>query len=135
MHCRNCGSEIDKNAVVCVKCGFEPLAKNNHCQNCGEATTDGQKVCTGCGVILKNKVLTPGPRNKIVAAILALFLGGFGIHKFYLGSWGLGIIYILLFLTFIPSIVSFVEFIIFLVMDDNTFERKYNQTPTHPFKW
>ncbi len=38
---------------------------------------------------------TSGDKNKLVAALLALFLGGLGIHKFYLGRTGWGIIYLL----------------------------------------
>lgn len=32
-------------------------------------------------------------RDKTVAAVLAFFLGGIGIHKFYLGQSGQGILY------------------------------------------
>jgi len=41
--------------------------------------------------------------------LLALFLGGFGFHKFYLGQPGLGVLYLLFCWTFIPSIISVVE--------------------------
>lgn len=34
-------------------------------------------------------------KNKWVAIILCFLLGGYGIHKFYLGKIGLGIIYLL----------------------------------------
>ncbi len=54
-------------------------------------------------------------KNKIVAALLAFFFGGLGIHKFYLGRVGQGILYILFCWTGIPSIIAFIEFIIFLV--------------------
>ena len=52
--------------------------------------------------------------NKVAYCILALLLGGLGVHKFYSGRIGLGIVYILFCWTFIPSIVAFVEFIIAL---------------------
>lgn len=35
-------------------------------------------------------------KSRIVAALLAFFLGGFGVHKFYLGKTQAGIIHILL---------------------------------------
>lgn len=66
-----------------------------------------------------------GKKNRIVAALLAFFLGGFGAHKFYLGRIGWGIIYLLLCWTFIPSIVAFIEFIIYLCTSDEEFTRKY----------
>ncbi len=67
-----------------------------------------------------------GSKSKIVAAILALVLGGLGIHKFYLGQNGWGIIYLLFFWTFIPAIVAFVEFILLLLMNDDRFDEKFN---------
>ncbi len=65
-------------------------------------------------------------KNKIVAALLAFFLGGFGIHKFYLGQTFKGIIYLIFFWTFIPAIIAFFEFIILLVMTDDDFNKRYN---------
>jgi TM2 domain-containing membrane protein YozV len=66
-----------------------------------------------------------GNKSRIVAAILAFFLGGLGIHKFYLGQIGWGIIYLIFCWTFIPSIVAFIEFIIYLCTSDEDFTRKY----------
>jgi TM2 domain-containing membrane protein YozV len=66
-----------------------------------------------------------GNKSRIVAAILAFFLGGLGIHKFYLGQIGWGIIYLIFCWTFVPSIVAFIEFIIYLCTSDEDFARKY----------
>lgn len=65
-------------------------------------------------------------RNRLAAAFLAWFMGGFGAHKFYLGQIGFGILYLVLFWTFIPVIVAFVEVFIFLTMSDEEFNRRYN---------
>lgn len=65
-------------------------------------------------------------KNKTTAAILAFFLGGLGIHRFYLGQGGLGILYLLFCWTFIPAIAAFIDFIIFLTMDEDRFNAKYN---------
>ena len=48
-----------------------------------------------------------------------------GVHKFYLGQIGLGVVYLLFCWTFIPSIIAFFEFIFFLIMSDDEFNRKY----------
>lgn len=64
-------------------------------------------------------------KNKTTAAILALFLGGLGIHKFYLGK-SIGILYILFCWTLIPSIIAFIECIMLFMMSDAEFNAKYN---------
>ena len=42
-------------------------------------------------------------KNRFIAALLAIFLGGFGVHKFYLGKWN-GIFYLLLCWTYVWGI-------------------------------
>lgn len=64
-------------------------------------------------------------KNKIVAGLLAIFLGGFGIHKFYLGRVGLGILYLIFFWTIIPAIIGFIEGILYLTMTNSAFHAKY----------
>ena len=78
--------------------------------------------------IISNAATLPGQvgrKSRIAAALLAFFLGGFGVHKFYLGSIGWGIVYLLFCWTFIPSIVAFIEFIIYLCTSDEEFAKKY----------
>ncbi len=65
-------------------------------------------------------------KDKTTAAIFSLFLGGIGIHKFYLGKVGQGIIYLLFCWTFIPAFIGFIEFIILISMADYNFNLKYN---------
>lgn len=65
-------------------------------------------------------------KSKSTAGILALILGGFGVHKFYLGKTGMGILYAVFCWTFIPALVAFIEGIILLTMSDEAFNQKYN---------
>ena len=65
-------------------------------------------------------------KNKVVAAILALMLGWIGVHRFYLGESGAGILYLLFCWTGIPAVIAFFETIILLMMSDRVFDAKYN---------
>jgi len=70
-------------------------------------------------------------KNKVTAAILAFFLGGFGVHRFYLGQVGKGILYLLFCWTPIPWIIAFIDFIVFLATSEKSFNFKYNQDYIH----
>lgn len=67
IHCTTCGEQMAANAASCVKCG----APNAFAQ--GEIST----------------------KSMVPAALLCFFLGGFGIHRFYVGKIGTGILMIL----------------------------------------
>lgn len=65
-------------------------------------------------------------RSKGLATFLAIFFGGIGIHKFYLGRPWWGLTYIIFSWAFIPLILGFLEGIIYLLMSDKSFEQKYS---------
>ncbi len=66
-------------------------------------------------------------KEKNVAGILALFLGGFGVHRFYLNQTGLGILYLIFFWTPIMWIIGLIDAIVFLSMSKEDFDYKYNR--------
>ncbi len=79
-----------------------------------------------------------GSKNKIAAGLLAFFLGSWGIHKFYLGFTGPGLVYLLTntiglaftwMVLWIPNIalwvIALVEAIIYLTKSDEEFEQTY----------
>jgi len=65
-------------------------------------------------------------KNKIVAALLAFFVGFIGVHKFYLNRPVQGVLYLLFSWTGIPAIIAFIDFIVLLVMSQDNFDYKYN---------
>jgi TM2 domain-containing membrane protein YozV/DNA-directed RNA polymerase subunit F len=65
-------------------------------------------------------------KDRTTAMLLCLFLGGFGVHKFYLGKKNDGIIYLVFFWTYIPAIVAVFEFFGFCFMSDREFNSKFN---------
>ena len=75
---------------------------------------------------------SPAPktsRNKIAAALLAFFLGIFGVHRFYLGRVGSGIVMLILTCTVIGTVVSvpwaLIDTLRYLFMGDREFARRY----------
>jgi len=48
-------------------------------------------------------------KDEVVGVLLALFLGTFGAHHFYLRRNGLGILYVLFCWSGIPTLASFIE--------------------------
>lgn len=64
-------------------------------------------------------------KSKVVAALLAIFLGGLGAHKFYLGKIGQGFLYLIFCWTWIPGVVALIEGIIYLCCSDEEFQVKY----------
>jgi len=48
-------------------------------------------------------------RNEVVGVLLALFLGTFGLHHFYLRRNGWGVLYLIFSWTGIPAILGFIE--------------------------
>lgn len=65
-------------------------------------------------------------KNKTTAALFALFLGWFGVHRFYLRQPGLGILYIVLFSMGISVVLGIIDAIVLLAMDPAEFDRRYN---------
>ena len=144
MFCTNCGNEVSAQAIACTKCGLPPRKEKRFCYNCGTEINAQQVMCVKCGVALGHTSgggasVAQGEKNKTVAALLALFIGWLGAHKFYHGSWGWGLVYLALTLTvvlsFIPGIAGVVEAVIFFTMDEAKYEAVYRNTPPAPFKW
>lgn len=65
-------------------------------------------------------------RRRMTAALLALFLGGIGAHKFYLGKIDVGVVYLIFSFTLIPAFIGLIEFITYVTKTDEQFGREYN---------
>ena len=102
------------------------------CSECAQPIHAKAEICPKCGVRQHAPpfgsslgAIAPNGRSRLAAALFALLLGGIGIHKFYLGRPGWGIIYLLFFWTFIPALVGFIEGILLLVMSEAEFNQRY----------
>lgn len=68
-------------------------------------------------------------KDKTAAGILAIILGTIGGHRFYLGQWGLGILYLFMAMFtagIIPFMISIIDAIIFFTQSQESFDAKYN---------
>ncbi len=95
--CKFCAAKIPHDAVICTACGRQvemlsqpqpaPVVINNNNENIVNAPVQVSNV---------NNAMMPGLRqkDKWVAFILCLFFGVLGIHKFYEGRVGLGLLYL-----------------------------------------
>ena len=52
-YCKNCGAELNDNAVVCTKCGVLVGDGNKFCPNCGAEPDPLAVICVKCGYELK----------------------------------------------------------------------------------
>ena len=89
----------------------------------------------------KQQVQQPVKRGKrkFAAGLLSLFLGVFGIHRFYLGQRDLGLLYLAIsligmftfpfleFLVGLMGVIGFVDAILLWTMSRETFNSKFNQ--------
>ncbi|NTW55124.1 MAG: NINE protein [Chlorobaculum sp.] len=108
-------------------------ADEKFCKDCGAIISSKAEICPKCGVRQTSSFgdiasVAPNGKSKLAAALFAIFLGGLGIHKFYLGQVGWGIVYIIFCWSFIPALVGFIEGILYLVMSDSEFISKYGGT-------
>ncbi len=92
-----------------------------YCKGCGQEIHEKAEICTKCGV---RQVSARSDKDKTTAGILALLLGSIGVHKFYMGNSGMGILYLLFCWTFIPAIIAFVEGIIYLTESEEKFSSR-----------
>ena len=71
--------------------------------------------------------IDPGAEKKIVAGVLGILLGGFGVHRFYLGDVTGGILRILITLVTCGAghIIGLIEGIIYLTKSDQDFVETY----------
>ena len=78
----------------------ERAADEIFCSSCGEIIKKEAEICPKCGVRNKNAVpatvANASEKDWLVTLLLAIFLSGFGVHRFYVGKVGTGILMILI---------------------------------------
>ena len=105
-------------AKFCTNCGEKLGEKDVFCSKCGTSVDDNKNVT-------RTEVVTdPNTKSKVGAGLLAIFVGAFGVHNFYLGYNGKAVAQLLLTLVgwilcglgpIVAVIWSFIEGIMILV--------------------
>jgi TM2 domain-containing membrane protein YozV len=96
--CYNCGAQADPAAAVCIKCGVALYAAPGAPPMAAPGGYPGAVPGGYPGAF-------PSPlKSKMVAGLLGIFVGGLGVHRFYLGYNTIGIIQLLV--TIIGGIIT-----------------------------
>lgn len=145
--CQYCGATFVNASEVVPK---QPVYAAVQCRFCGGEIAIGAQKCRHCGEWQTPQVqpIMPQPtyqqsatpyqptssKSKVVAALLAFFLGGFGAHEFYLGRNGSGLAFLCCFLAsswlvfpmIIIGLICLIQAISYLCMSDQAFAEKYH---------
>lgn len=141
-HCTHCGSRLPNNAMFCSSCGMEAdravSGEVKYCSYCGGQIPFEARFCSKCGretgssaanvqqpIIINNNIVQNAQpvvvqhgkqKSKWLAFILCFFFGTFGVHRFYEGKVGTGILWLFTFGMF--GIGWLVDLIIILTKSD-----------------
>jgi len=140
--CANCNTEL-KGKNTCKKCVDEIFEDNKRklekledsgksqqpmvFMNAGGGGGGGGASSSSSSVGSGAAAIPFFTKSKLIAGLLAIILGTFGVHKFYLGNWFQGIIYFIFFWTYIPAILGLIEGIRYLILSDESFARQYDK--------
>ncbi len=122
--------------------------QSNYCSACGNAMDSRAEICPKCGVRQQGG---GSSKNRMIAALLAIFLGQFGLHRFYLEQPIRGLAFNFVWMVFIagafvfalaglrplallfflgaglPALAAFIEGVVFLCMSDESFSRRHRR--------
>ena len=127
MQCPQCGTDNRNGVTTCVTCGYSltnqekfdiPILQDT--KNLNTTTPDSTNQYP------QYSTIPVSSKSKSTAGLLAILLGNFGAHKFYLSNTGMGILYLLFCWTGVPGVIGIIEGITYLSMSDRDFANKYH---------
>jgi TM2 domain-containing membrane protein YozV/RNA polymerase subunit RPABC4/transcription elongation factor Spt4 len=116
MFCRNCGKNLAGSPDICPGCGAKPLSGTKFCNVCGATTTALTEICKKCGTrLVKAPAEYISSKSRLITTLLALFLGMFGAHRFYIGKIGTGLAMLILTILGVATIWHCLLGLVFLI--------------------
>lgn len=122
--CTKCGNKLELNDTVCPNCGAlikdRVVKEEVVAEKVEDTKSEGNTYSNSNTNTTTNNTYNPQAKNKVVAGLLGIFLGGFGVHNFYLGYTGKAVAQLLItvlsccMLSFVSSIWGFIEGILIL---------------------
>jgi len=139
-YCVNCGENIQETTEYCPYCGVKNSTSPNYgtfennseiSQTNIENNSDQAVQVQKSSQIPKQEITQEGYdyptlKYRIVAGILALLFGTFGIHKFYMNKSRTGLLYLLFFWTGILTLIGIAESILYFTDKVEIFNQRLN---------
>ncbi|MBO5822038.1 MAG: SEL1-like repeat protein, partial [Lentisphaeria bacterium] len=127
-------ANVNNAAPRCVKCNVELPAGAKFCDVCGAPQNSGSAAASipapscaaasnpipcnaAAAVAMQNPAGMTSPKSRTTYLMLGILFGGLGIHNFYLGRTGIGIVQLLLCWTGISSLWALID--LFVVKKDS----------------
>ena len=123
--CPNCGTNYDDNMMNCPNCGAPAPQMNNDQYNQQQYNQQQYQQPMGnqqYNPQFQQQPMMPGAKSKMAAGLLGIFLGAYGVHNFYLGNAGRGVLQLILTIVTcgMAGIWGFIEGILILCGNINT---------------
>jgi TM2 domain-containing membrane protein YozV len=107
------------------------MTVKRHCWHCGTQIDANQAVCINCGASLAGVAVTPKSDKRVLAGVMGILFGAFGVHKFILGYTTEGLIMLLVTVLtlgiggIVMAIIGIIEGITYLTKSDAEFQSTY----------
>lgn len=139
-NCPECGKQYSTqervNRVRCPYCGAETnvsYSEQEHPNYQEQLRQFGNQANAAMDDVFSNG---PSGKSRGVAGLLALFLGGVGLHYFYMGKTTAGVIFLLATIVtcgalgLVAHIISIIQGVLFFTSSQEEFERRWVNSPS-----
>jgi TM2 domain-containing membrane protein YozV len=139
-NCPECGKQYSTqekvNRVKCPYCGAETnVSYGQEQSNFQEQFRQfGDQASAAMDDVFSNG---PSGKSRGVAGLLALFLGGLGLHYFYMNKTNAGVVFLLATLLscgalgIVTHVISIIQAVLFFTSTQQEFEQKWVYSPSN----